>query len=584
MPDTEITELEELKAEKVSGVANPANGMPFLVLKAAEPHHDDTESSEANDIEDEVVGKAVDALCLLHDYAMKGVADAESVAAVQSFVDSLGQEIVEKAKMKAKERHALPDKTFAYIDSKGGRHLPINDESHVRNALARFNQTHFESSKAKSAAARKIRAKAKSMGIEVSDDDNAAKTLDEAVEKSPGVPAESVETPTTNGTVARSGESGLGGPMTAGLADKPADPSDFHGGESTYVIPAEAEMDATKESWTIEVVDAAEKAGNWLSVENLAPPSVAASSTPGDASWEAYDASTLDCVARGLAAASRAVCDIAKREATEAVQGNPSDWFDAYDLGCAADDINQALGLVARLAYHEAAAETDGAMKAGRRLSAKTEAALRAAHKHLSEILGEDGPAPKKEADAIMATVTKEELDQHIAAETQKAVKKAFKPIKKRMKKLAKNANNGGDISAEQEHAQVHGAHDANDVSAVGGGETSGVTKSDDKQDKVLTDVLDKLQKMGERVEKLARRPRSGGPVLDGQARGDFRVAEGRQEQVTKSEDQSEIERLEKELEDEKRRTGPEAAARASDISQVLTLKRLQQAHREGRA
>ena len=34
--ETEITELDELGAEKVSGVATPANGTPWLVLKAAE--------------------------------------------------------------------------------------------------------------------------------------------------------------------------------------------------------------------------------------------------------------------------------------------------------------------------------------------------------------------------------------------------------------------------------------------------------------------------------------------------------------------------------------------------------------------
>ncbi|HXC79961.1 MAG TPA: adenylate/guanylate cyclase domain-containing protein [Candidatus Acidoferrum sp.] len=43
-----------------------------------------------------------------------------------------------------KARQSLPDSAFAYIDSTGRRRLPINDEAHVRNALARFNQTTFE--------------------------------------------------------------------------------------------------------------------------------------------------------------------------------------------------------------------------------------------------------------------------------------------------------------------------------------------------------------------------------------------------------------------------------------------------------
>ena len=36
------------------------------------------------------------------------------------------------------KRSKLPDSAFAYIDSKGTRRLPINDEAHMRNALSRF--------------------------------------------------------------------------------------------------------------------------------------------------------------------------------------------------------------------------------------------------------------------------------------------------------------------------------------------------------------------------------------------------------------------------------------------------------------
>jgi class 3 adenylate cyclase len=46
--------------------------------------------------------------------------------------------------LSAKERAQLPDRAFAYIDSRGRRRLPIHDAVHVRNALARFNQVAFE--------------------------------------------------------------------------------------------------------------------------------------------------------------------------------------------------------------------------------------------------------------------------------------------------------------------------------------------------------------------------------------------------------------------------------------------------------
>jgi class 3 adenylate cyclase len=49
-------------------------------------------------------------------------------------------------------RAELPDRAFAYVDSRGRRRLPIHDAAHVRNALARFNQTAFEDEEARERA------------------------------------------------------------------------------------------------------------------------------------------------------------------------------------------------------------------------------------------------------------------------------------------------------------------------------------------------------------------------------------------------------------------------------------------------
>jgi hypothetical protein len=76
------------------------------------------------------------------------------------------------ADLDTKAREKLRSSQFAYVDSDGGEHLPINDESHVRNALARFNQTEFESKTAKDRARRKILSAAKKYGIEVDKDSN----------------------------------------------------------------------------------------------------------------------------------------------------------------------------------------------------------------------------------------------------------------------------------------------------------------------------------------------------------------------------------------------------------------------------
>ncbi len=71
-----------------------------------------------------------------------------------------------------KDREKLHKDQFAYVDKEGGEHLPIHDEAHVRNAIARFEQTKFQSETAKAEARRKVLAAAKRHGIEVNDDDS----------------------------------------------------------------------------------------------------------------------------------------------------------------------------------------------------------------------------------------------------------------------------------------------------------------------------------------------------------------------------------------------------------------------------
>ena len=88
------------------------------------------------------------------------------------------------AKLTRKAINDLPDSEFAYIAPGGKkvdgkteprslRHLPIPDAAHVRNALARLSQTDIPPAAKKSALA-KIKAKAKKLGVEVSDGSKAA--------------------------------------------------------------------------------------------------------------------------------------------------------------------------------------------------------------------------------------------------------------------------------------------------------------------------------------------------------------------------------------------------------------------------
>lgn len=79
------------------------------------------------------------------------------------------------AELTTKKREALRSNQFAYVDREGGEHLPIHDASHVRNAIARFNQTEFESKAAKERARKRILSAAKRLDVEVDPDSTVAK-------------------------------------------------------------------------------------------------------------------------------------------------------------------------------------------------------------------------------------------------------------------------------------------------------------------------------------------------------------------------------------------------------------------------
>lgn len=69
------------------------------------------------------------------------------------------------AKLDAGKRKRLRENAFAYVDRQGRRRLPIHDESHVRNALSRFNQVVFEDDAARNRARTKLLTAAKRYGI-----------------------------------------------------------------------------------------------------------------------------------------------------------------------------------------------------------------------------------------------------------------------------------------------------------------------------------------------------------------------------------------------------------------------------------
>ena len=69
------------------------------------------------------------------------------------------------AELGAKARASLPDSSFAYIDPNGRRLLPIHDEAHVRNALARFGRVAFDDERSRDRARTRLLKAAKRYGL-----------------------------------------------------------------------------------------------------------------------------------------------------------------------------------------------------------------------------------------------------------------------------------------------------------------------------------------------------------------------------------------------------------------------------------
>jgi class 3 adenylate cyclase len=69
------------------------------------------------------------------------------------------------ARLTSSERAKLPDSAFAYVDAEGHRRLPIHDEAHVRNALARFERVTFEDDAAREHARERLLKAAKRFGL-----------------------------------------------------------------------------------------------------------------------------------------------------------------------------------------------------------------------------------------------------------------------------------------------------------------------------------------------------------------------------------------------------------------------------------
>lgn len=551
--DTDVTELTELHAAKVSGVTAPANGTPFLLMKAAAE-----KSAEADEFEEEVT-KTED-----------------------------GNEVSSKA-LSAKDRKKMPTSSFAFVDKKGGKHLPIHDAPHVKAALGRFGQQDFSEAKgnpadAKQAAARKIKAAAKKHGIEVSDDAEVSSAAKGQVQDG----LNGTATPAEAGHLA-TGQSHTDGAVVIGTRVTATDASRTLGGDTTSVIPDVTKVDhdspvptstdaagivkARAVASLVEAMDALDeqrqaiKDGKYLQVGNQ----VDAPNVP------------LSELSSTLASCCRTMEQHLQQERLEAAI-NPNESHDVWDMEDAKCALESATRLVAFIAaMEEAEGEVTKDLDVEKLIDARNTLDV------IVEVTKASSAGSDDEETITVADVTKSELAEAIAASTVEAVKQAFKERKaeKQAKKeaaaeeAAKNANNGGDIS--EADIKPTKETDSDDINAVKGDEsadedaTKGDGTAEGELSKQVTTQLDTLTKgladVTELVTKIAKRPRTGGPSLDGQVRP---AAEGRQSEVSKSAEDVDIETLTKSLEQE---TDPQ---KKSELGLRLTRARLVKLHETG--
>ena len=152
---SDLTEFTWIEPDEMHLVGMSANGVASpLLAKAADAL---TETSE------ELLKEFVDGLC--------GLTGCD-VCHERYTVLKDGEGFVEKAKLKSKQRNALSESDFAFPKQ---RKEPLNDASHVRAAMARFDQVEGVTAEEKEQAKHRILARAKELGIDVSDKDDVSK-------------------------------------------------------------------------------------------------------------------------------------------------------------------------------------------------------------------------------------------------------------------------------------------------------------------------------------------------------------------------------------------------------------------------
>ena len=89
-------------------------------------------------------------------------------SAKKTATKSAGKTSTGSGKLSTADKDKLPDKTYAFPEK---RKEPLEDATHVRNALARFNQVEGVTDEERKEAFANIKKAAKKFGVEVNEKD-----------------------------------------------------------------------------------------------------------------------------------------------------------------------------------------------------------------------------------------------------------------------------------------------------------------------------------------------------------------------------------------------------------------------------
>lgn len=400
-----ITAFEEIEPDELHLVGKGANGFPALLQKAV--------AEAVKDVTDEDcptcggTGKAIrrpDQIGVRNDQTV--AAEDRTEGADEDYVtcmdcDGTGQRNIVaaetgsvKSELSADDRKNLHNSSFADPENEK---LPVHDADHVKAALGRFNQTQFDSDKAKRKAAKKIMSAAKKFGVEVSDDSNVAQAAKSSV--------------LVNGTVVSQEQ------IAEVLKDIPM----VTGANPGIMVPS---------SDPVTDMDDA--------------------NTPGSATWEAVDAAMAAEAASSLSHAAQLIQNFIDREQAEVQAGDDDDANDVFDAQQALDSVSYALGVIARLSFTEGAGK---AAKAGRVLSGKNIAGLKAALKAIQDVLATAGEDATKGIENMTPDELATLLDERDAA--RREAKKAAKAEKKAAKGKTEKTETSDAAKAEEHQEEV---------------------------------------------------------------------------------------------------------------------------------